>query len=89
MHEVMIRAVGVALAVAYAAFIGWMYVHQPQSAAEVTGGLAAGVGVIKPTSRCSLGSSAKADCSARPASPSPGGLSSQWPFCTSSSSREC
>lgn len=43
----MTRAVGLALALAYAGFIGWLFVHQPASLAEVTGGLAADVGAYR------------------------------------------
>lgn len=38
------RAVGLALAISYAVFIVWLYVRQPQTMAEVTGGLSATVG---------------------------------------------
>lgn len=41
------RAGGLALALAYAGFIGWLFVRQPASFAEVTGGLAAEVGVYR------------------------------------------
>jgi hypothetical protein len=44
MPEGTIRVVGVAGAVLYATFIGWLYAQQPQSAAEVTGGLSARIG---------------------------------------------
>ena len=39
--------VGLALAVCYAAFIVWLYVRQPQTIAEVTGGLAATIGAYR------------------------------------------
>ena len=39
-----VRAIGLAVAVSYATFIGWLYVRQPQTAAEVTGGLSASIG---------------------------------------------
>lgn len=44
MRDGMVRGIGLALALGYAAFIGWLYVQQPQSAAEVTGGLSATIG---------------------------------------------
>ena len=43
----MIREIGLALAIGYAVFIGWLYVRQPQSAAEVTGGLSASIGAYR------------------------------------------
>lgn len=47
MREGLIRGGGAALAVAYAAFIGWLYVRQPQSAAEVTADLSARIGAYR------------------------------------------
>jgi len=44
MGETTTRAVGLGLVVAYAALIGWLYARQPQTIAEVTGGLSAVVG---------------------------------------------
>jgi hypothetical protein len=44
-RDALVRAAGFALSVAYATLIVWLYVQQPQTAAEVTGGLAASVGV--------------------------------------------
>jgi hypothetical protein len=44
MREEFVRAAGLALVVAYGAFIVSVYVRQPQTVAEVTGGLAASVG---------------------------------------------
>ena len=38
------RTLGLAIAASYGAFIAWMYVRQPQSVAEVTGGLTASLG---------------------------------------------
>ena len=46
-RNLLIRAGGLALSVGYAAVIGWLYVQQPQTAAEVTGGLAATVGAYR------------------------------------------
>jgi len=43
--ETSTRAVGLSLAAAYAALIGWLYVRQPQTIAQVTGGLQSAVGV--------------------------------------------
>jgi len=42
--EPVIRGAGLAGALAYAALIGWLYVTQPQTPAQVCGGLAAIVG---------------------------------------------
>jgi hypothetical protein len=44
MRDGTVRGIGLALAVGYATFIAWLYVQQPQSAAEVTGGFSASVG---------------------------------------------
>jgi hypothetical protein len=44
MRETTTRAVGIVVAVGYAALIGWLYLRQPQTMAEVTGGLSAVVG---------------------------------------------
>ena len=44
MNEGMVHGIGLVLAVGYAAFIGWLYARQPQTAAEVTGGLSASIG---------------------------------------------
>ena len=41
----MVRAAGLVLSVAYMALIVWLYAAQPQTVAEVTGGLASGIGV--------------------------------------------
>lgn len=43
----MLRAGGVALSLAYAALIVWLYATQPQTVGEVTGGLASGAGVYQ------------------------------------------
>jgi hypothetical protein len=47
MSETTTRALGLALAVGYAAFIGWLYARQPQTIAQVTGGLSAVVGAYR------------------------------------------
>src|SRR4051812_12760221 len=44
MRDQAVRATGVAVAVVYTTFIGWLYAVQPQTAAEVTGGLSASIG---------------------------------------------
>ena len=44
MREATVRTIGLAIAASYGAFIVWMYVRQPQSVAEVTGGLTASLG---------------------------------------------
>ena len=46
-REVLVRAGGLALSMGYAVVIAWLYVQQPQTAAEVTGGLAASVGAYR------------------------------------------
>ena len=40
----MIRAAGLVFSLAYATLIVWLYAAQPQTVAEVTGGLTAGIG---------------------------------------------
>lgn len=45
MREPVVRTLGLLAAVGYAVFIGWLFASQPQTLAEVTGGLAASVGV--------------------------------------------
>ena len=47
MRDGMIRGIGLAVAVGYASFIGWLYVQQPQSAAEMTGGFSASIGAYR------------------------------------------
>jgi hypothetical protein len=42
-----IRVLGLAISLCYAALIAWLYVHQPQSVAEVTGGLTATIGAYQ------------------------------------------
>ena len=44
MPETTTRAAGVAVTVIYAALIAWLYARQPQTIAQVTGGLSAAVG---------------------------------------------
>jgi hypothetical protein len=44
MPDATVRAIGLTIALTYASFIGWLYVRQPQSAAEVAGGLSASIG---------------------------------------------
>jgi hypothetical protein len=45
--EPTVRAAGLAATLAYAFLIGWAYARQPQTVAQVTGGLAAGIGVYR------------------------------------------
>lgn len=45
--EPAVRAAGLAGSVAYAAAIAWLYVTQPQNAAQVTGGLASIIGTYR------------------------------------------
>jgi hypothetical protein len=42
-----IRALGLVTTVCYAVLIVWLYVHQPQSVAEVTGALSANIGTYQ------------------------------------------
>ena len=44
MREPAIRVIGLLATVGYVVLIGWLFALQPQSVAEVTGGLSAGVG---------------------------------------------
>jgi hypothetical protein len=44
MGDTATRAIGLGLVTAYAALIGWLYTRQPQTFAQVTGGLSAAVG---------------------------------------------
>jgi len=41
MDDTATRAIGLGVVVAYAALIGWLYARQPQTLAQVTGGLSA------------------------------------------------
>jgi len=41
---VIVRVAGLAASATYASFVIWLYVSQPQTVAEVTGGVAAGIG---------------------------------------------
>ena len=43
----MVRAVGLVVSLAYAGVIVWLYSAQPQTMAQVTGGLAAGIGAYR------------------------------------------
>jgi hypothetical protein len=47
MSEMTTRAAGLALTLTYAMFIGWLYARQPQTMAEVTGGLTDAVGAYR------------------------------------------
>jgi tetratricopeptide (TPR) repeat protein len=47
MGETTTRALGLGLTVTYVAFIAWLYARQPQTIAQVTGGLSAVAGVYK------------------------------------------
>jgi hypothetical protein len=46
-RELAVRTAGLVLSIGYAAVIAWLYVQQPQTAAQVTGGLAATMGVYR------------------------------------------
>jgi hypothetical protein len=41
------RIIGLLLSLGYASFIGWLYFRQPQTLAQVTGGLTAAVGAYR------------------------------------------
>src|SRR5687768_14534700 len=47
MRDGAIRAAGIATSIAYAAFVVWVYASQPQSVAQIAGGMAAGVGAYR------------------------------------------
>lgn len=47
MREQIVRGAGLVVAIAYASAIAWTYVRQPETVAQVTGGMAAGVGAYK------------------------------------------
>src|SRR6187399_1984620 len=47
MRDRPVRVFGLMLAICYASFIVWLYVRQPQTLAEVTGGLTATVGAYR------------------------------------------
>ena len=47
MNEPLVRGAGLAASIAYAAIIAWVYVTQPQTMAQVTGGFAATIGAYK------------------------------------------
>src|SRR5262245_32587276 len=44
MRESAVRGIGLSVVTAYALLIGWLYLRQPQTFAQVTGGLSAAVG---------------------------------------------
>jgi hypothetical protein len=47
MRESTLRSLGLALVVAYAVFITWLYARQPQSVAEMTGAMTASIGAYR------------------------------------------
>ena len=47
MRESAVRSMGLAASICYAALIVWVYAHQPQSLAEVSGGLTASIGAYQ------------------------------------------
>lgn len=47
MREAGLRGAGLAASIAYAAAIAWLYVTQPQTVAQVTGGFTAAVGAYR------------------------------------------
>ena len=47
MREPTVRTLGLALAAAYAVFIAWLYVRQPQTVAEVAGAMTASIGAYR------------------------------------------
>ncbi len=44
---VKLRIFGLAMSLAYGGFVAWLYASQPQTVAEVTGGLASGAGLYR------------------------------------------
>jgi hypothetical protein len=46
-REPFVRSLGLAIAVAYSALIAWLYATQPQTMAQVTGGLASSIGAYR------------------------------------------
>ncbi|HEY7476175.1 MAG TPA: hypothetical protein VH679_14245 [Vicinamibacterales bacterium] len=51
MREAVVRAAGLAFALTYAAFIGWLFVSRPGNVSQITGGLAASIGAYRTDSR--------------------------------------
>jgi hypothetical protein len=47
MRESTVRSMGLAASISYAVLIVWVYAHQPQSFAEVSGGLTASIGAYQ------------------------------------------
>ena len=47
MNEPAVRGIGLVATVAYAAAIAWLYATQPQTVAQVTGGLTAAIGAYR------------------------------------------
>jgi hypothetical protein len=47
MQERTARALGLAVAAVYATLVGWLYARQPQTIAQVTGGLTAAIGAYR------------------------------------------
>jgi hypothetical protein len=45
--EAAVRGAGLGLTLLYAAFVGWLFVRQPATLAEVTGGLSSAVGAYR------------------------------------------
>jgi tetratricopeptide (TPR) repeat protein len=47
MSETVVRAAGLGITIVYATLIGWLFVRQPATFAEVTGGLSSAVGAYR------------------------------------------
>jgi hypothetical protein len=47
MNEAVVRAAGLGLTIVYASLIAWLFVRQPATFAEVTGGLSSAVGAYR------------------------------------------
>jgi len=47
MNETVVRAAGLGIAIVYASLIAWLFVRQPGTFAEVTGGLSSAVGAYR------------------------------------------
>src|SRR5688572_32727913 len=47
MNETVVRTAGLGITIVYALVIGWLFVRQPATLAEVTGGLSSAVGAYR------------------------------------------
>ena len=51
MRDATTRGLGLTFALAYAVFVGWLFARQPQTIAQVTGGLSAAIGTYNVDAR--------------------------------------